>query len=167
MAIEFLLADSPPDIVLAGINKGWNIGYDIAYSGTVGAALEALLHGVGAMAFAECSTEEKHLAEKALLRKLVEEYAIENELPINRVVNINFPQCDENEPLRVLRDLPIARVRPHRESYKPDNGALIFDGEKYSLSEIYKMQGSEEINDLTAVMSHAVAVGYVPSSILR
>ena len=39
------------DVVLTGINRGYNAGFDIAYSGTVGAALEAVMNGVPAIAF--------------------------------------------------------------------------------------------------------------------
>ena len=40
-----------PDIVLSGINDGLNAGLDVAYSGTIGAATEAAMHGVPAIAF--------------------------------------------------------------------------------------------------------------------
>ena len=39
-----------PDIVLSGINDGLNAGLDVAYSGTIGAATEAAMHGVPAIA---------------------------------------------------------------------------------------------------------------------
>ena len=40
-----------PDIVLSGINDGLNVGLDVAYSGTIGAATVAAMHGVRAIAF--------------------------------------------------------------------------------------------------------------------
>src|SRR3954452_25223869 len=39
-----------PDLVVSGINKGWNLGDDVTYSGTVSGALEAALLGVPAIA---------------------------------------------------------------------------------------------------------------------
>ena len=39
------------DLVISGINKGYNLGHDIAYSGTVGAIMEAARLGVPAIAF--------------------------------------------------------------------------------------------------------------------
>src|SRR5712692_9439217 len=39
-----------PDLVVSGINKGWNLGDDVTYSGTVAGALEAALLGVAAIA---------------------------------------------------------------------------------------------------------------------
>ena len=44
------LKQTPPDLVLSGINEGWNLGEDIIYSGTVAAAVEAALHRVPSMA---------------------------------------------------------------------------------------------------------------------
>jgi 5'-nucleotidase len=38
------------DLVVSGINRGANVGQDVHYSGTVGAAVEGALHGVPAMA---------------------------------------------------------------------------------------------------------------------
>ena len=40
-----------PDVVLSGINDGMNAGLDVCYSGTVGAATEAAMHGLPAIAF--------------------------------------------------------------------------------------------------------------------
>src|SRR5213079_2430534 len=39
-----------PDLVVSGINKGWNLGDDVTYSGTVAGALEAALLGVPGIA---------------------------------------------------------------------------------------------------------------------
>ena len=46
----FAATGSKPDVVLSGINHGYNISSDIQYSGTVGAALEAAFLGVHAVA---------------------------------------------------------------------------------------------------------------------
>jgi 5'-nucleotidase len=59
IALEILLKDDSPDLVVSGINKGSNLGIDTIYSGTVGAALEASMHGVPAMAFSLDSGEDR------------------------------------------------------------------------------------------------------------
>lgn len=51
VALAHILKDRRPDLVISGINHGPNVGYDIYYSGTVGAAREALIHGIPALAF--------------------------------------------------------------------------------------------------------------------
>ena len=50
IALQYLLEERP-DYVFSGINDGYNTGFDIAYSGTMGAAFEAVMNGVPAMAF--------------------------------------------------------------------------------------------------------------------
>lgn len=50
IALAHVLRDRRPDLVLSGINHGPNVGYDVYYSGTVGAAREALIHGIPAVA---------------------------------------------------------------------------------------------------------------------
>ena len=43
-------SSSLPDLVVSGINKGWNLGDDVTYSGTVAGALEGALLGVPGLA---------------------------------------------------------------------------------------------------------------------
>jgi 5'-nucleotidase len=47
------LLDTPPDLVVSGINNGQNMGDDTLYSGTVAAATEAYLFGIPAIAFSQ------------------------------------------------------------------------------------------------------------------
>ena len=50
VGLTVVLEDDPPDLVISGINKGENIGRAAWYSGTLGAAREAVLRGVPAIA---------------------------------------------------------------------------------------------------------------------
>src|SRR5579862_104855 len=54
VALHKLLPE-PPDIVISGINYGANLGENAYYSGTVGAAREAALHHIPAVAMSLCS----------------------------------------------------------------------------------------------------------------
>jgi len=77
------------DLVISGINRGFNIGADISYSGTVGAALEAVLLGLPAIAVSTCPEyyeyAHEHLAQ-------VFAYIRENRLlDISSVYNVNIP----------------------------------------------------------------------------
>lgn len=49
-ACRYLLKDALPDLVLSGVNQGANLGFDVAYSGTIGAAIEGTLQGVRSIA---------------------------------------------------------------------------------------------------------------------
>src|ERR671912_707432 len=49
VAITHVMKDKP-DLIVSGINKGWNLGDDITYSGTVSAALEGALLSIPSIA---------------------------------------------------------------------------------------------------------------------
>ena len=53
LALNQIMESFRPDLVLSGINRGVNIAEDITYSGTVGAAYEATIAGVPAIAFSQ------------------------------------------------------------------------------------------------------------------
>lgn len=53
LAMAHFMADTPPSLVLSGINPGMNIGDDVNTSGTAGAALTALILGVPAIAISQ------------------------------------------------------------------------------------------------------------------
>jgi 5'-nucleotidase len=54
------LADRKPALAVSGINYGENIGFSITISGTIGAALEAVSHGIPALAVSLQVTQDKH-----------------------------------------------------------------------------------------------------------
>lgn len=51
--IYHVMKDAPPDLVLSGVNRGNNAGENVLYSGTVGGAMEAALHGIRAIAISQ------------------------------------------------------------------------------------------------------------------
>ncbi len=48
-----VMKDAKPDLVLSGVNRGNNAGENVLYSGTIGGAMEAALHGVKAIALSQ------------------------------------------------------------------------------------------------------------------
>jgi 5'-nucleotidase len=82
----------PPDLVISGINRGDNLGDDVFYSGTVGAAMEAalnhvpsfaisLVHGGGTFVYEPAAVFARQLAEQVLREGL----------PAGVVLNVNVP----------------------------------------------------------------------------
>ena len=53
MAVRQLMKDSPPDLVLSGVNRGANLAEDITYSGTVAAAMEGAISGIRSIALSQ------------------------------------------------------------------------------------------------------------------
>lgn len=57
---QVFMPASPPDLIVSGINKGWNLGDDITYSGTVAGALEGSLLGIPSIAVSLSRTRGKY-----------------------------------------------------------------------------------------------------------
>ncbi len=49
----YVMKDGPPDLILSGVNRGNNAGENVLYSGTVGAVIEAALHGIKTIALSQ------------------------------------------------------------------------------------------------------------------
>jgi len=107
MALNYLFKDSPPDLILSGVNRGGNLGEDVLYSGTVAAASEGTLLGVPSIAISQCQNEAGvffwETAEELapdIIRKLLEMTWGEGTL-----MNINFPPVptDQVEGVVVTR----------------------------------------------------------------
>ncbi|MDX7950366.1 5'/3'-nucleotidase SurE [Lichenihabitans sp. Uapishka_5] len=98
MGLRSILADRRPDLVLSGINRGQNVAEDVTYSGTIAAAMEGTLLGVPSIALSQAygpesgrknihwGCAEAHAA--AVIRKVLDQ-----RLPRETLVNINFPDC--------------------------------------------------------------------------
>jgi 5'-nucleotidase len=86
------LVTDPVDVVVSGINKGLNAGIDVHYSGTVGAAMEASMLGLRAIASSiGWGADETSLAALAALTiDWAEKYSRIEPLPVS-VLNINAP----------------------------------------------------------------------------
>jgi 5'-nucleotidase len=82
-----------PDLVLSGINKGYNLGDDVTYSGTVAGALEAALLGVPGMAVSLRQTRgEYDFSHAALAAAAIAEALLARPLPPRTFLNVNVPK---------------------------------------------------------------------------
>ena len=87
-----------PDVVLSGINHGYNVGFDVAYTGTVGAAMEAVMSGIPAIALSQNDVGSFDVARQYLHRILEE---LLPTAPSDREIwNVNFPTEHCNGILR-------------------------------------------------------------------
>ena len=81
--------DTHYDIVLSGVNKGFNIGEDILYSGTMGNIFEAALRGYKGIAF---STDPRDFAEATKRLDEIYDYFVKHDLLAhNDIYNVNIP----------------------------------------------------------------------------
>ena len=118
------------DLVVSGINPHENIGHDVTYSGTVTAAMEAVIGGVRGIAVSLNSPEEfqgvlDYGTAAAVARQVVQKVMTEG-LPEGVFLNVNVPYLKEDElkgfmitrqGLRLYRDELDARKDPRGKPY--------------------------------------------------
>jgi 5'-nucleotidase len=82
-----------PDLVVSGINKGWNLGDDVTYSGTVAGALEGALLGIPSLAVSIRATRGDYdFTYAAQAAAKVAELLVGNPLPPRTFLNMNVPK---------------------------------------------------------------------------
>ena len=82
-----------PDLIVSGINKGWNLGDDVTYSGTVSGALEGALLGIPSIAIsAERVKDDAEFGPAAKAATLVAEAVLDRGMPKFTLLNINVPR---------------------------------------------------------------------------
>jgi 5'-nucleotidase len=92
VALHKLLTEKP-DLVISGINHGANLGENAYYSGTVGAAREAALHHIPAVAMSLCSKTPKVSFEAAArVAREAAELILKEGLPDQVLLNVNVPE---------------------------------------------------------------------------
>jgi len=92
VALHKLLPERP-DMVVSGINFGANLGENIYYSGTVGAAREAALHHLPAIAISMCSKKPKvDFGPSARVARAAVDIVLSKGLPDQVLLNINVPE---------------------------------------------------------------------------
>jgi 5'-nucleotidase len=92
-------------LVVAGINNGPNLGDDISYSGTVGAALEGSLLEVPSFAISLVLTGGYHFEVAGNFARFLAERIIQEGLPRDIYLNVNIPDL----PLNEIRGVEITR----------------------------------------------------------
>jgi len=95
-----------PDLVVAGINKGANLGDDTIYSGTVAAATEGRHLGMPAIAVSLVGKEEQHYQTAAIVTAKFIQRLIEHPLPSDQIININVPDVVISE----LKGVKVTRL---------------------------------------------------------
>ncbi len=124
------LIEEQIDLVVSGINPNANLGHDVTYSGTVTAAMEAVIAGVKGIAVSLDSPEgfksKLDYSTAAIVARRVAKKVIADGLPEGVVINLNVPYLKENEikgymvtrqGLRVYRDALDERVDPRGKPY--------------------------------------------------
>ena len=91
LAISHVLKGKP-DLIVSGINNGWNLGDDVTYSGTVSGALEGALLGIPSIAVsAQNRRNQFEFGPSAKAAATVAALVLERGIPKSTFLNINVP----------------------------------------------------------------------------
>lgn len=144
-----------PDVVLSGINYGYNAASDLQYSATVGAAFEASFQGYHAIAFSE-GFSDTHEVTDAYLHDMIDRLLT---IPLShgQIHNVNFPDCSISECKGVLYDRKVSRSMFFKDGYKVID-KLQDGGLKYMVDGKH-IDEAEDGTDLRAIMDNYVSVG--------
>jgi 5'-nucleotidase len=97
MGARHILKDRPPDLVLAGVNRGRNAGEDVIYSGTVAGAVEATILGIPSLALSQAymsrSKQTPHWDTAIEFAPDIIRRVLARGIPRDVLVNVNFPNC--------------------------------------------------------------------------
>ncbi|MEN8106469.1 MAG: 5'/3'-nucleotidase SurE [Pseudomonadota bacterium] len=113
LAITGLL-DEEPDMVIAGINSGANLGDDVLYSGTVAAAMEGRFLGLPAIAVSLVTDKPSHYDTAAGVALELVQRLKPGSLPVDTILNVNVPDV----PADALKGMQATRLG-HRHKSEP------------------------------------------------
>ena len=100
------LMDPEPDMVIAGINHGANLGDDVLYSGTVAAAMEGRYLGFPAVAISLADSNVQHFDAAARIALQVLERMQSHPLPRDSILNVNVPDL----PFELIKGFRATRL---------------------------------------------------------
>jgi 5'-nucleotidase len=151
LAFHSLLA-SRPDLVVSGINRGGNMGENVYYSGTVGAAMEGAINHVPSVAISVAHRgKDFDYAPAARFARRLAPLLLEEGLPPGVLLNVNVPMPWKGE-VRITRQ----SSKITRNLLQP--GADPRGRKYYWLHEQALNQGIEPDTDYAAVYEGAVSV---------
>jgi 5'-nucleotidase len=101
-ALHVAMKNSPPDLILSGVNEGHNFAQDVLYSGTVGGAIEGALQGIKSIALSQNYLKEEYGSSR--MWDGVRTWGVEAVKAALKArwrkdvfYNINFPICSDKE----------------------------------------------------------------------
>jgi 5'-nucleotidase len=153
IALNKLLPERP-DLVVSGINAGANMGENIFYSGTVGAAMEATVNHLPSLAISvayRAKGAEYDFAPAARLARRLAEITLREGLPEGVLLNVNVPQA-WNGSVRFTRQSKKITRNVLKEVADPQGRT------RYWLHEQIVRDGVEPDTDYAAIFDGAASI---------
>ena len=140
-----------PDLVVSGINPGGNMGENVVYSGTVGGAMEAAVHGVASFAISLASRKDLDFSAAAAFAAQLAAKILAEGLPEGVMLNVNMPRGEvrgvrlTRQSQKISQNLVVEKKDPRGRSY-------------YWLDETVELDQAEPDSDYAAILAHEISV---------
>ena len=139
-----------PDLLLSGINHGYNAGNSVIYSGTMGVVFEGCLQGIDSIGFSYGDYRPKidFTPCDAVMRSTIE-YVLEHGLPAGVGLNVNIPVPDDGgvKGIKITRassgrwaEEYDERVDPYGKKYYWLTGYLVNDDADNAETDMYWLE---------------------------
>jgi 5'-nucleotidase len=159
-----------PDLVVSGINKGWNLGDDITYSGTVSGALEGALLGTPGIGVSVKRTAAYDFGPSAAAAAKVATAVLRHGIPSRCFININVPagtpkgmrvttQAKRNHVTKIdARTDPRGNayywIEEALDEYHPDSGRTDYEAVKEGYISVTPLQPDMTAYELLAPLAN-------------
>ncbi len=156
---EWYGAGARPDLVISGMNAGANVGINVIYSGTVGAAVEGAFLGIPSIAVSLHLGDRSrtNFARAAQIARAAIDRILEHPLDAHRVMNVNVPRTEAPDapmpPIRVVKMNVAAGIDGYERRTTPD-GRTYYWPDGNGMEFFHTAEGS----DVEALMERAVTV---------
>ncbi|MCR5000186.1 MAG: 5'/3'-nucleotidase SurE [Lachnospiraceae bacterium] len=146
-----------PDVVLSGINDGYNMATDLQYSATVGAAFEGAFQGWLAIALSESFGGSGEVTD-AYIKEVLGE-CLEMKVDHRRVINVNFPGCSIDDFRGIRRNCKTSKSSIFKDHYNVI-GELEGGGKRYMVEGVHNEE-CEEGTDFKVLMENHISIGII------
>lgn len=159
--------EKKPDLILSGINNGWNLACDLTQSGTVGAIMQACYHGIPGIALSMQDDrwdviENYGISTINFLLKMMKdaEFAQEHGSKKHQWWNLNFPKCSTVENKSGQTEIKISHQGQFHYRDKAANHFVdIFGREGYFIGNIKRHFNHDDVNsDIVNVNNGYISV---------
>jgi 5'-nucleotidase len=157
MGLGHVMKNNRPDVVVSGINRGANLGQDLYYSGTIGAAREAAFHQVPALAvslvFNSVTDEHRYDVAATFIKWCLEEGLHKLCTPYT-LLNINVP----NLPMEEIKGCKLSEVGFRRYSEEIHVRMDARNREYYWIAGLYEGFNNNPHSDCQVVHDGHIAI---------
>jgi len=140
-----------PDLVVSGINPGGNMGENVDYSGTVGGAMQAVVHGVPAFAVSLASRKGHDFSASAAFAAQLATRILEEGLEPGVCLNVNVPRGEvrgvrvTSQSRKISQNLVVEQKDPRGRAH-------------YWFDETVELTDVEPDSDYGAILAHEISV---------